>query len=357
MSTGHPYSGLPAHAFWRRSISDLSREAVDPVTEVRFTITRKQPIVTAGSCFAQHIAQRLKARGFNYLVTEPAHPMFNPGLAQAYNFGTYSARYGNIYTARQLVQLIERVHGRFQPADDMWESEGTFVDPFRPQIQPGGFPTAAEFMLDRAQHFAAVRKAFRAMGIFVFTLGLTEAWLDSRDGSVYPLAPGVAGGSFNPAHHRFHNFTVAEVVADMREALALLRAINPRFRTILTVSPVPLAATAAARHVLVSTTYSKSVLRVACEELAQADPAICYFPSYEIVTGNHARGGYFLPDGRTVAPAAVDHVMRLFLKHFAGVQGTEAPVKAAAPQAPDHLAEMERLVQINCDEEALDRRP
>ena len=64
---------------------------------------------------------------------------------------------------------------------------------------------------------------------------------------------------------------------------------------ILTVSPVPLVATAAGKHVLVATTYSKSVLRVACEEVCQKAADVMYFPSYEIITGNYNRGSYSSP--------------------------------------------------------------
>ena len=46
-----------------------------------------------------------------------------------------------------------------------------------------------------------------------------------------------------------------------------LKRLNPGVRVLLTVSPVPLIATYEPRHVLVSTTYSKSVLRVAAEQV------------------------------------------------------------------------------------------
>lgn len=36
-------------------------------------------------------------------------------VAQRFGYGLYSARYGNIYTARQLVQTFREAYGRFQP--------------------------------------------------------------------------------------------------------------------------------------------------------------------------------------------------------------------------------------------------
>src|SRR5205823_5578884 len=75
-------------------------------------------------------------------------------------------------------------------------------------------------------------------------------------------------------------------------------------------------ATAEPRSVLVATTYSKSVLRVAAEEIANHDPGIAYFPSYEIITGQHTRGRYFASDLRSVTEEGVARVMALFLQHY-----------------------------------------
>ncbi|MBI2718273.1 MAG: GSCFA domain-containing protein [Rhizobiales bacterium] len=354
MSGKHPYQSLPGRAFWRRSMSEVTAAAVDPVSEVKFRIEKDDKIVTAGSCFAQHIAKRLKADGFSFLVTESGHPLLSPEDAKTMNYGVFSARYGNIYSSRQFLQLLKRIDGSLVPVEDVWEGDGRWIDPFRPQIQPDGFHSLAAYRKDRDKHFAAVRRAFAEMDVFVFTLGLTEIWRDRRDGSVYPLAPGVAGGRFDPAIHEFVNLGVSEVVDEMTEALALIREINPHCRVILTVSPVPLMATASGRHVLAATTYSKAVLRVAAEELSADDAAICYFPSYEIITGNHARGAYFGADGRSVTNRGVDHVMRLFFKHFSGLERTVA-TEAKMAAADRHSAEMEELAQANCDEEALDR--
>ncbi len=354
MSSSHPYRDFPNKAFWNRSMKGVAASDADPVGEVKFRIGPDDRIVTAGSCFAQHIAKRLKANGFNFLVTEPGHPLLSPQDANAMNYGVFSARYGNIYSSRQLLQLLQRVDGSHVPVDDVWQGDGYWIDPFRPQIQPEGFPSHAACRKDRESHFAAVRRALTEMDVFIFTFGLTEIWRDRRDGSVYPLAPGVAGGRFDSSIHEFLNLGVREVEKEMEEALGLIRAINPRCRVIFTVSPVPLMATASGHHVLVATTYSKAVLRVAAEELSANDAAICYFPSYEIITGNHARGAYFGADARSVTNAGVDHVMRLFFRHFAGLE-TVAGSAEKAPLPDRHSQEMEELAEANCDEEALDR--
>ena len=289
-------------------------------------------------------------------MTEPAHPILPQATAEAFHYGRFTARYGNIYTARQLLQLIQRVYGRFKPQEDDWEGpDGSLIDPFRPQIQPGGFATRAEYDLDRTQHFAAVRQAFEGMDVFIFTLGLTESWESVIDGAVFPVCPGAAGGTFDPARHAFRNQTVDEVTADLAASLRELRALNPSVKVVLTVSPVPLVATAGDDHVLSATTYSKAVLRVAAATIAAREPATYYFPSYEVISGPQALGRYFAEDLRTVTAEGVERVMSLFFRHVAEA---DEPVRSQpqrdAPRNDASLEERRALVDVLCDEERLD---
>lgn len=352
-----PYSSLPPSAYWRRAVAALPADQVDPVPDQpRLRLAPADKVMTAGSCFAQHIARYMRQSGFDAMITETAHPMISAENAALYNYGTFTARYGNIYVARQLLQLFKRAYGQFTPSEDVWTTaDGSLIDPFRPQIQPGGFATRAEYDLDRAQHFAAVRRGFEELDVFVFTLGLTEGWVSRDDGAVFPLCPGTAGGDFDPDHHAFHNFTVAEIVADLTEFITLLRGVNPGARVILTVSPVPLIASASGEHVLSATTYSKSVLRVVCSMLEETLPDLMYFPSYEVILGPHACGAYLAGDLRSVREEGVAHVMRLFFRKLAGVELPLGPDTAPAPSQPDVATqEMEKLVKVVCDEEILD---
>ena len=221
---------------------------------------------------------------------------------------------------------------RSSPLADFWERpDGCVADPFRPQIQPRGFVSRAEARLDRERHLAAVRRAFEEMDVFVFTLGLTEGWEDARDGAVFPLAPGVAAGCYDPDVHRFRNFGTTEVIEDLNRSIEAIRARNPRVRILLTVSPVPLNATALERHVLVSTTYSKAVLRVAAEEVRTSWPEVDYFPSYEIITAPQTRGRYYAADARAVLEEGVRHVMGVFFRHYTSVEPAEAGRRPPRP--------------------------
>ena len=227
-------------------------------------------------------------------------------------------------------------------------------------IQPAGFRTARELEADREQHLAAVRRAFEELDVFIFTFGLTECWPARSDGAAFPLAPGVAGGKFDPDRYVFVNLDVEDVVADMTAFIRSLRDVNPVARVILTVSPVPLFATAVDRHVLVSTTYSKSVLRIAAQALVESLEDVHYFPAYEIVAGNFSRGAYFASDLRSIREPGVEHVMSLFFRH--ATTGTGTAEDGAGKQATAARAfelETDEVVEQLCDEEliGLDHRP
>ena len=348
MSRKHPYVELPAQQSWRRSVAGVDRHAFDPVVSPRFRIDAQAAVATAGSCFAQHISRKLQSLGFNFLQREGGEGL-DAAARSAGQYGLFSARYGNLYTARQLLQLFERAYGRFDPVEPAWQRpDGRWADPFRPSIEAQGFESPEAMLADRRAHLAAVREVFEGADLFVFTLGLTEGWRSRADGAMFPLAPGVIAGEYDPAVHEFVNFGVHECEQDLAAFLVLLKSVNAKVKVLLTVSPVPLAATYEPRHVLVATTYSKSVLRVVAENAWRRFAWVDYFPSYEIITGSFNEGAYYEADHREVNAIGVAHAMRCFVGNYLEGRGS-----ATAPVFVPHSAG--DASQLVCDEEALDQ--
>jgi hypothetical protein len=342
----HPYRGLPSNQFWNTGVAQSSPGGLDPMTDPKFVISPTDKVATMGSCFAQHISRHLMRRGLSYFVTEHGDPSMPPEELAARNFGVFSARYGNVYTVRQAVQLFDRAFGRFSPQESAWESGDGFVDPFRPQIEPNPLCSIDDVDRSRSEHLKTVRRLFTEADVLVFTLGLTETFMSKLDGSVFPIAPGVSGGSFDPDRYRFVNFSVTEVIDDLRSFVHNVREVNPDVRLILTVSPVPLIATYEPRHVLVSTTISKSILRVAAHEISSTYDFVEYFPSYEIISGSALGAQYFDTDLRQVRQVGVDHVMRIFERHMLGLDNsTESPILDQRPRATSG--------NVVCDEETI----
>ena len=231
------------------------------------------------------------------------------------------------------------------PADHVWMKDGRAFDPFRPTIQPGGFSSVAEMEADREYHLDQVQTLLAQTDLFVFTFGLTEAWVNKRDGAVLPSCPGTHAGTFDPDTYVFRNFRFAEVLQDAEAFIALASKHNPDMRFLFTVSPVPLTATATDQHVLAATTYSKSVLRAVCGELAMAHDYVDYFPSYELVASHPMRGIFYRPNMRNVAAEGVSRVMDIFFAAHGdtGVPMTDQPDTPSVPTSDPA-----------CDEEILE---
>lgn len=346
MSGYNPYREVPSASFWS-SFASGGFSTLDLTHTMPESLRPGAKVISAGSCFAANLVPYLEGHGLEYVREEYSRPLYARIAPENLSYAKFSAGYGNIYTARQLLQLLRRCTGQWTPVEDRWTEKDKVIDPFRPGLRYYA-RNQREFELLTAQHLRAVRRAFEAADVFVFTLGLTEAWISTLDGAVFPACPGTVAGTFAPARHQFANFTVSEVRADLSAAIAQLRCINPRVDVILTVSPVPLVATAGGGHVLVATTYSKSVLRVAADEVMRSSERVSYFPAYEIVTGPQAPQDFFLEDRRSVSKAAVDTVMAAFFAHI----GTAAPMpRTAAPQTEAAIRALsKRIVEFECEE-------
>ena len=96
---------------------------------------------------------------------------------------------------------------------------------------------------------------------------------------------------------------------------------------------------------------------MAAEEIASLDPGIAYFPSYEIITGNYNRGSYFAPDLRSVTEEGVNHVMRLFLRHYTDGMaiGGDEPVLTDHERSKALQERIGQAIAVVCEEEVLDR--
>lgn len=324
----HPYADLPDRAYWRRGVAEAQPPDFEGLYLPERRIERETRIATAGSCFAQHIGQALHGAGCTVLDAEPAPPMMPDGVAHRFGYRLFSGRYGNIYTARQLRQLLEEVTRGVVDDRFVWTlPNGHHVDAFRPNVEPEGLASRREVVVHRNYHVEKTSQMLREAEVFIFTLGLTEAWRDVETGRVFPICPGVVGGEFDANAHEFVNFRYSEIVEDLSEIRAILHQFRPGMDMLLTVSPVPLTATASGAHVLDATGRSKATLRAAAADFAEDTPGVSYFPSYELVTSPIAGGPFFAPNLRGVTASGVDLVMNVFLS----AHGLVPPASAAKP--------------------------
>ena len=210
----NPYSDLSRNAYWKTGVAQENPNMMEGIYSKKFEISSKDQIATAGSCFAQHISQHLKINGYKVLDIEPPPPGLPDRLHMKYGYSMYSGRYGNIYTVRQLLQLAQEASGEYMPKDIVWQKDGRYFDALRPNVETEGFQSEDEVKRHREYHKDKNTKLFRQMDIFIFTLELTEMWINKEFGTVYPTAPGTIAGTFNNKMYESRNAKYDDIIKD-----------------------------------------------------------------------------------------------------------------------------------------------
>jgi hypothetical protein len=153
-------------------------------------------------------------------------------------------------------------------------------------------------------------RAIEQSNIFVFTLGLCEAFFDRSSGAAMNIAP--TAREVDGANIEFRFVDVEENVDALRSIVTTLRAIRPDASVIVTVSPVPLDVTFTGHDIVVANTLAKSILVAAAHIFCSTTDDCFYFPSFEIATlSTHANA--WLWDKKHVSPDIVNHIIKTFM--------------------------------------------
>jgi thioredoxin-like negative regulator of GroEL len=258
---------------------------VEPVTRpafhTPFTLEPGEKIFTVGSCFARNVETERARRGFSLPMREalkdPAFEGAEVGVVN--NFGTPSIYNEFAWAFGEKPFLAE---------DHIVETQaGKYVDlhvisSVRPEARP--LVTARRAAINAAYAAASVCR------VVIVTLGLVELWFDTRTGYYLNSAPRPASLRKEPDRFRLHVLSFEEAQDYLERALLLLRKHgHPDLRVLLTVSPVPLAATHRDEDVIVANCYSKSVLRAVAETATLKHDFVSYYPSYESVAYSDRR--------------------------------------------------------------------
>jgi hypothetical protein len=229
-------------------------------------------IVTLGSCFAGNLAKSLEAHGIHAYCF---------GMAEDFN-----STFANV----ALFQYLAGANPEKLPY--------SVVKLAKPH---------ADVMRDRLRHAA----------VLVYTVGVAPCFFDR---STHELV--IAGADASVLRRRRDTLiarttTVEENTRNLLEIIELARTFNPSLKIVYTLSPVPLIASFEQPSAVMADCLSKSVLRVACHQIAQMQlPNVYYWPSFEIVRwlGAHT-GPVFGADGNAhhVDQSVVDRIMKHFL--------------------------------------------
>ena len=221
-----------------------------PLPEYDFRISYQNQVLSMGSCFAEHIGQRLGERHFASLL--------NP--------------FGILYNPHSIGQSLERLLGEapFRP-EEQFEHQGLWHTFWH----HGAFSGP-----ERAQALENINRAYRAAQAFlagadrlVITLGTAYVFVVRASGAIAANCHKLPAAAFER-----RRLSVAEIVAALAPVLQELKARQPALEVLLTVSPV--------RHIrdgLVENQRSKAALLLAAAELCGQHGFVHYFPAYEIM--------------------------------------------------------------------------
>lgn len=249
-------------------------------------ITHQTNLMSIGSCFSEHIGERLLNYKFP-IVINPHGILFNPisiadSLTQIIHNQSFSE--SDIFYHNNRWQSFYH-HGRFAKADknDCLNEINTSIQSAHQQIQN--------------------------LDYLLLTFGTANVFEHKKTGQIVANCHKVPNTEFERKR-----LTIAEITTAFEPIFSQLKTINPNLKIILTVSPV--------RHIrdgLVENQRSKSTLLLAIDELTKAYDFVTYFPSYELVIDDLRDYRFYKEDMIHPSKVAVDYVWN----HFANAYFSE----------------------------------
>ena len=238
----------------RRQCRKLTESLADfPITfEPRPLIDKQSRVLALGSCFALRVKEWLLANGYCVLNEGDLEPIVFRGRREfdpRIYYNTYCIRYE-----------FERAAGLFvQADDDIWEPHQNalrvYQDPYRRMLAAEDRDLLWQRIGTVDEH---MRRHIREADCVIITLGLTEVFFQQHNGNAICAAPGYCGGGGIGCEFRCTEYS--ENYANMQRVIEILNDLNPRAQLILTVSPVPLAATWSGVDHAIANTESKCTL-------------------------------------------------------------------------------------------------
>ena len=238
-------------------------------------INRRTSIASMGSCFTREIKDVLLKKGYSYIAEETDHPASKHA----------SAAWERIYNTFCMRQIFEYTFEEWAPNLRWWETPASrrVQDPYRRIIVYDSMEEA-EAGFDRHRHCS--RRALAQAELLIVTLGLTEIWEDTVDGSVIclPAGPYVSEGG-DMSRYRFRVSRFAENLENLERIHSLMAAHVPKCRLMVTLSPVHLWTTFRNDlDVISASCASKATLRATVDEFCAKHEDVLYFPAFEMAS-------------------------------------------------------------------------
>lgn len=258
-------------------------------------------LFSLGSCFADNMAGRLAAAGFD-VCANPFGTLYNP---ESIRMAVERLDSGKDFTLADCVEM-----GAGAGRICSFEHHTSFAR-----------ASAEEFLANANARLAEARSKWQQADCVIITLGTSFVWF--HDGRV------VANCLKRPAAE--FNRRMLEI-SEIEDCLWCMAAAHPEKRFILTVSPI--------RHLgdgAHANTLSKARLLLSAASVADSAAArLEYFPSYEIMLDELRDYRFYAEDLVHPSPLAIQYIWERFLENFvspADLPRIAANEKAARSQA------------------------
>lgn len=253
----------------------------------KFRLKCSDKFFAIGSCFARNIERELAAQKITVLTEGTNIP------SEFYTAERDARAAMNKFNIPSMIDEVERT---FNPN---FQEEGRYIDlGGNEYFDPATSGLKLLSLEDHAKVRAAIRETTLRMAqadVVIITLGLVEAWFDRQSGLFLNTSPhpramqqenrralrGLLPQRVNRFVHMRPNF--AYLRDKMHQLIRSIAFHAPQARVIVSVSPVPLQATMTSDDVVMSSSLSKSLLRVVAEDARDNFEHVDYFPSYEMV--------------------------------------------------------------------------
>ena len=241
-------------------------------------IDHESKIVLMGSCFSDHISEKLRLAGFDVLAN-PHGILFNPesvknAVSDCLAGKTYEES-DLVYNGEQWVSLSH--HGKFSDPDP-------------------------EVTLNRINdNIARARDFLKRSSHLIVTLGTSWIYRHLKQDRIVANCHKIPQAEFHK-----ELLTVEQIVKCISEMVGEVKKVNPSMSFIFTVSPV--------RHLkdgIVENTLSKARLHQAVHELVK-DHSVYYFPSYEIMMDDLRDYRFYDSDMIHPNATAIDYIWEKF---------------------------------------------
>ncbi len=300
-------------ADWTVARRRLRRGVVIPAHQPGFRLQTSDTIFTMGSCFARNIEKYLVKFGCRV-------PPYDFALPEAERLSPTPNHALTLFTPpmfSQTIEWAERIYSRDRKVtlDDCEQwffrfADGSVLDLGLAAIRATGIERAVE---RRQEIFDLYTNVFSAECVLI-TPGLVEAWFDTRHKIYTNSAPIQGGALLDEARYKFRVLDYPDCYEALSTTVRLIRKHNKLAKFLITVSPVPLRYTFTDDDILIANTFSKSVLRAACNQIVSENTDIDYFPSFEAVS--LSTRGVWQRDRRHVSDTMVENIVNTVIAQY-----------------------------------------